>query len=212
MNENTHHVYHTYVASVDELLKMQGSKYVQSDMRNIFKDIQCFLEEGKYVLFSGTPCQVAAVKASVSQVLQSKLFCIDLICHGVPAPLFWEKTCKYYETKYKGPIHNISFRQKSKFEKNEFSLSFDVKNGNAKKIRWYKDLYFSLFLKGMCFSNECYKCQYACKERVGDITIGDCATAQNYDFNVDKAVSIILVNTQKGSQIWNEGSKGFEKA
>lgn len=188
---------------------MQGSKYVQSDLENCFNEIEEYLKQDRWVLFSGTPCQCAALSKFIGKKNCSKLILIDLVCHGVPSPMFWENHAKAVipENEY-GKI-SLKFRRKDKYEKTSFELDFS----NGKRIPGKQDAYYNSFLKGLSFRESCYLCQYATNKRASDITIGDCNTWTKYmDFHPETAVSIVLCNTGKGERFWNECKGLFETA
>ncbi len=204
------HVQHMWVDSVDELYKLQGSKYVQSDIKNSYKQAKSFLQQGKKVLFSGTPCQVAGLYAALGNNWQN-LITVDLICHGTPGTHLWDNyvLMRNHEKK----IQNIRFRVKSKNDKSSYKLLFQYIDGTYKIIRAEEDAYFSSFLKNESLRESCYSCQYATLSRCGDITLGDCATAVKYtkeDFKPFEAVSSILINSEKGKELWNNISDQLE--
>ena len=106
-------VCHMCVDNMQSASAFQGSKYVQSEIGESFIQIRQFLKEGKSVLFTGTPCQVAGLRNFIPQTQYKRLYCVDIICHGVPAPLVWEKYIHPFK-----PINNISFRDKRNGWKN----------------------------------------------------------------------------------------------
>jgi coenzyme F420-reducing hydrogenase beta subunit len=110
--EETWRVTHQRVCNKEELEKLRMSKYVQSDMRGVYKLIKEELKQGNKVMFSGTACQVAGLKAYLPQKLHEKLFCVDIICHGVPSPKIWEDYIEYLQQKFKSAIKKACFRDK----------------------------------------------------------------------------------------------------
>ena len=163
---------------------MRGSKYVQSNIGNCYTEIKNLIKAGNKVLFIGTPCQVAGIKAVVGE--NDGLYCIDLICHGTPSPLYLEEiiksNCWYTE--------NISFRNKG-----DFVLSAD---GKASKI---SERYMLSFLSCLTFRESCYQCDYAQNQRVGDITLGDFWGIRNFP-ETEKGVSLVLINSEKGKKLF----------
>lgn len=202
-------VKHIGISKKEELYKLQGSKYVQSNTTGIFEEIKNYLKQDIYILFTGTPCQVAALKEYVGKY-QEKLYTIDLICHGCPSPGILKKHLSNLNSNKNDQVISVSFREKNKFMKCDFVLNITYSSG--KKIRVYgeKDWYYNLFLNGRNFRESCYNCKYTKKERVGDITIGDVANKKLFsDFNNEEALSTILINTDFGEKLWEISNKFF---
>lgn len=205
---NCHHI---EINNVADLPKIQKSKYVQSDMEFTFKQIKQRLLAGKKVLFSGTPCQVSALKGYLKKDYDN-LFTIDLICHGVPSLRLFADYVKFLEQKHKVDIRDYNFRDKKKGWGSNTSIVFN-KNGKYRtKYVPSKTLsYTFLFYDCASFRENCYSCPYAKKERVGDITIGDFwGIEKEYPdlvttgfFDIEKGVSCVLVNTEKGQKFFN---------
>ena len=198
--DERHMAKHIMTNNLQEVFQMQGSKYVESDIEHIYYDIKEKLDENKKVLFSGTPCQCASVKKFCRE--DKNLFCIDIVCHGVPSKKLWDKEIQNLQIQY--DFDKITFRYKDKYEKTGFSLSLYKNNKLIKRIPYTKDGYYSLFMKSRTFRKSCYECKYACSSRISDITMGDCNTWLDYnDFYPEKSLSIALINTNKGHYIWN---------
>lgn len=104
-------VIHEIVDNIENLKKINGSKYVQSDMKDNFKKIKKYLEDGKLVLFSGTPCQVSGLNSFLGKEYEN-LYTCDIVCHGVPSPKVFEKYKKELEKAKNSEIININFRDK----------------------------------------------------------------------------------------------------
>lgn len=213
-------VRHIGITSTDELPRLQGSKYVQSYMGDTYKHVRANLKQGRRVLFSGTPCQVAALKRFL-RVDYDNLFTIDIICHGVPSQRFFNDYLHCLERKTKTKIGGFSFRDKSKPWK-DYHILYDCKcheeYGNLsthkdfhKKIWWKHSSYFYYFIKMHTFRINCYSCQYATSSRTGDITLGDywgIETQHSELFKLSKwirywfgGISCVLVNTSKGTEL-----------
>ncbi len=171
------------VEKKEGLGKFIGSKYVKSNPEGIYKRLS---EKIKYtsILFVGLPCQVAAVRNILKN--NDNLYTIDLICHGTPNMSLLNKYLT--EEKYDiNEIEDISFRRKGD--------SIDYV-----KIKEYVDEYMLSFLYSVCFTDNCYKCEYAQKSRVSDITLGD-SWGTNLVEEINKGVSLILVQSEKGQKI-----------
>lgn len=201
-------VKHVVVDSIDNsflLKKMQGAKYVQSDTSGLFVKILQYLRENRKVLFSGTPCQVSAVKNFVNKFAVDKsnyLFCIDIMCHGVPSPGLFKEYVLLLEQKY-GKINNIYFRDKRIGWRGQ-NASIDIDNFDSKTdsfINSYEKLYFSSLIT----RESCHECSYAKLTRAGDITIGDLWGVEKINplFDDNKGCSLIMVNSNKGEKLVN---------
>ncbi|MBQ8541060.1 MAG: Coenzyme F420 hydrogenase/dehydrogenase, beta subunit C-terminal domain [Clostridia bacterium] len=204
-------VKHESITATDELVRLQGSKYVQSNTDQVFKAIKDELKSGKRVLFSGTPCQVAAVK-KFTGTLGENLVTIDVICHGVPSVKMLKDYFEMLGRKYNGVVKSFSFRDKTK----GWGMTATAKIERAGKVKNViipssNSSYFSSFLKSETYRESCYSCAFATKERVGDLTIGDYwgiqeahpNITQKAEFSEERGISCILVNTEKGQAIMN---------
>lgn len=193
--------------------EFRGSKYGVSDIHNIFLDIVDDLESGNKVFFSGTPCQVAVVKAQMERkgYCGPDIFYVDILCHGTPEKRVWDDYRNYIEDVYRGKITYFSFRSKITSSHEpimyaEFSNGKKVKDSKA--LRSYLDLYFTYLPFRKC----CYDCKFSKLERVSDITIGDFWGAEQIFGDVDthKGISQILVNSSFGKEIFERINIGKE--
>ncbi len=189
------------------VVKMRGSKYVQSNMGNSFKQAKEYLENGQPVLFTGTPCQVAGLKTYLKKDYEN-LYTVDLICHGVPSPLLLEEYIKKIK-KEKGELISLKFRNK---ERNGWcsqgSVTYTSK-GKSKSftITPFNDSYYNLYYMENCVSRySCYSCPYATQKRVSDVTIGDYWNIdEKLSLNEYKdGMSVALINTEKGNELFSE--------
>lgn len=197
-----HIVRHICVEDQADLHLLQGSKYVQSSTVGCYRKIIEFLNLGRTVLFSGTPCQVAGLYACAGK--NERLLTVDLVCHGVPSPMYFKDYLAKLEAKHGKRAEEVSFRDKNSRNRTSFRLKL-AENG----ICWYdrfgkQDLYYSLFLDGLNYRHSCYQCPYATRERVGDITLGDLGSYRAYpDFYPDEATSFVGLNTDRGIELWD---------
>lgn len=205
-------VQHIMIDKIDDLKRIQGSKYVQSNARICYIEVKRQLESGKKVLFSGTPCQVAAVKKYLGKNYKN-LFLVDLICHGTPSALHWEKSLE--EKLQEGEkIIQVSFRGRKGYMQGQ--IVFETKDNRIKteKYSFSNDFYCSMFLSGDSYRESCYQCLYATPKRAGDITIGDFwGFEKEYEqeqiekkekISLKEGNSLIAVNTKKGLLICND--------
>ena len=190
-------VVHKRAKNKAERDEFRGSKYVQSDLNFILKKVKKDLKENKYVLFTGTPCQTAALRSYLlqSKVNTEKLFVIDLVCHGVPSPQLWNDYLVYLERKNKAKITKVNFRDK-KFGWASHRESFQ-----------FNDTYTYLFYQHIMLRKSCGNCYFANLQRPSDITIGDYWGIEKIRPELrkeNKGVSLVLINTEKGKKLFNE--------
>lgn len=180
------------VADRNNLYKVFRSKYVHSDISLIFENIKKDLDANKKVLLGATPCQIAAVKLFLRKEYPN-LFSIDLICHGLPSSLLWEKYTNYLSKK--GKIKDVNFRYNNKKapEKN-FLVLYEANKKYNETL--YKDPYGYAFLNNIILNESCYKCNFKNSRSCADLTIGDA-----HGYNLQKAESkhsLVIVNTKNG--------------
>jgi len=212
-------VKHTFVTDIKDIFKFRGSKYVQSDIGSSFKDVKNFLKEGKKILFSGTPCQVAGLKEFLGED-HKNLLSIDFICHGVSSPGIFEKYKQYLMQKYKKNIFNLNFRDKGKGWAKPYTIVKFEDNKTLKNV--YADNPFVVgFYKSYFIRPICHYCPFVKMPRVSDITLGDFWGIQKIDpaFYNKNGNSFVLINTQKGRDVFDNSKKylsaveeNFEKA
>lgn len=195
-------VKHTYVENEKELKQFMGSKYTQSKIGNTYKDVKDFLDNGKYVLFTGTPCQIEGLKSYLRKDYE-KLYTQDIICHGVPSPKVWKKYLEYQKNRNKEEIKDISFRNKDHgWISYRMKILFNTKT-YSKDLG--QDPYMQAFLKNICLRESCYNCSFKKKNRVSDITLADYWGIDKVHpkMNDNKGISLVLVNSNKGIELFN---------
>lgn len=193
---------HICIGSTEDLHKMHGSKYVQSDVGKSFKKVKGYLKNGRDVLFSGTPCQIAGLKSFLGKEYEN-LITVDLVCHGVPNLIFYKGYLDWLENRFKGKVTAYTFRNKEKSGKTgKVTYQHDGKS-KEKIIEWPTDPYYSHYMYGHINRESCYKCKYASPKRQGDFTMGDYWGIQNAhpEIDADKGVSVLLVNSEKGVKL-----------
>lgn len=192
-------VEHDYIDNVEEIRAFRGSKYVQSKIGYIFIKVKKFLDEERTVLFSGTPCQIAGLKSFLG-IDYKNLICIDIICHGVPSPLVWDK---YKSEISKGKkITDISFRDKT-YGWKDYSFRMDFEDGTRYFEKGAENKYIRGFIGDIYLRNSCYNCNFKSLHRQSDITLADFWGIENINRQMDdgKGTSLIIVNSYKGNQI-----------
>ena len=176
-------VRHICIKRIDDLYKLQGSKYVKSNVADTYEECAHLLCKNTVVLYSGTPCQIAGLrkyleKSVPKEVVANNLLCVDLICHGTPKQKIFSAYLEWLATKNKAEVL-----------------------GPARD-----DPYFAAFTKGVIYRRCCYKCPFARLERVGDITIGDYwgIDSVHPGFSDGRGVSAVLINTSNAERFFNE--------
>ena len=176
---------------------MRGSKYVQSDMYDAFSDVKSYLDEGKSVLFSGTPCQVAGLNKFLGKPYEN-LLTVDLACHGAPSPGLWEKYVAALARKHGSRVIGVQFRDKSQsWRRYEFTVQTTERKVS---VPCFKDVYMTLFLQDMSLRPSCYCCPAKGGKSHSDITLADLwnVSAVAEDMDDDRGTSLVLANTLKG--------------
>ena len=196
-------VCHTEAEDMTEVHRMRGSKYVQSELYGALEDVKAGLEKGRKVMFTGTPCQIAGLKAYLHEDYEGLLL-VDCACHGVPSPGLWEKYVKALGEKYAMKINHIDFRGKHRsWRKYDFVISVD---GRKVSVPRMKDPYMALFLQDMTLRPSCYQCTFRKGRSGSDLTLADLwnVTEAFPEMDDDRGVSLILVNTPKGQSALDE--------
>lgn len=207
VQEEDFSVSHTRGKTLQDLAKMQGTKYVQSQTAHCYLQIENDLRQGRKVLFSGTPCQIDGVNRFIlnKNLPTENFYSVDIICHGVPSPALYKNYINWLEKEYGSKIIEYKFRSK-KISWRGSSCYALLENGkeleNDKTLCAFMNVYYSSNITREC----CYTCQYTSKNRVSDLTIGDYWGLENLDkrFEDELGVSIVLVNTDKGAKLFKE--------
>ena len=195
-------LHHICVENKDDIAKLRGSKYVQSSTDMTFRRVKELLDDGKYICYSGTPCQIAGLRAFLKKDYDN-LLTLDLICHGVPSVKMLQEDLSYVSGKKKINISAVRFRDKNF----GWGVNGSVSDGSS-KVKYNSDSspYYFYFLSGELYRESCYNCRFPSEGRQGDITLGDYwgikreLVSDMGDVDVDKGVSCLLVNTEKGKR------------
>ncbi len=182
--------------NAEEVLESAGSKYIESATGTVYQEVKKILNKKIYVVYIGTPCQVAGLKGYLGREYEN-LICIDLVCHGVPPHAYLSE---YVKEKVGKEVTKISMRRGYAFrlqisKQDECCYNYDAT----------KDTYYTLFMKGMIFRENCYHCRYARTKRAGDITIGDFwgLNKKTLKNDYDGAISCVLINNDKGKAFFD---------
>ena len=198
--DKTFRVIHRYVETTEELAEFRNSKYVQSFSGECMKQVKAFLEMGRWVCFSGTPCQVEGLAKYLGKPYD-RLILVDVVCHGIGSPLIWRKYLEYQRTEEK-KIDQIRFRDKYYGYKYS-TMSFFSGGRNLYHAGAQMDPMLRAFFSNICDRPSCYYCPYKTRYRVSDMTIWDCFSVYDFDREMDddKGTSRVLCHSEKGIRI-----------
>ena len=199
---------HIAVCSKEELGKLRGSKYVQSFIGRSFKEAKSFLEAGRFVCYSGTPCQISGLKSYLGKSYDN-LLTVDIICHGVPSIKMLKDDLTFVSGKNTKELGEVKFRDKEYGWGTKGSIA-----SPAQKLKYNAGTspYYFYFLKGEVYRESCYNCRFPSEKRQGDITLGDYWGIKTElikklgDIDPDLGISCVLVNTENGKK-WLEAAK-----
>lgn len=197
-------VVHAEIETIGQLIRVQGSKYVQSKIGFTFQLVKKQLSTGRYVLFSGTPCQVAALKKYLIKDY-TNLIAVDFICHGVPSPGIWRNYLSQMEKKEGRKVSSVSFRAKDNGWA-KFSTKYTFEDGFIHDVVHYDEVFTKGFLRNMYLRPSCYECEFKRGNSGADITMADLWGHEKFaDLpKDDKGISLVIVNTATGLDFFNQ--------
>lgn len=196
-------VCHVGISDKNDLSKLRGSKYVQSKMDGIFKQVRTLLSAGQKVLFSGTPCQIAGLKGFLMKDYDN-LLTVDVVCHGVPSAKVYNKHLQEIAAAANEEVQQVKFRDKGNGWKHGKTLFLTAHQRFGASKR--KETYMRLFLNNVSIRPSCADCAFNNKRSLADITIADYwgVNKQFPEFDDDKGVTLVLINTAKGQQLFDD--------
>ena len=196
-------VEHYVTNKLEDIDKLRQSKYIQSDLKNVFIEIKDLLEKNKIVLFTGTPCQNAALKKYLSKDYKN-LYTMDFICLGVNSPIAYKKYIEDLETKYKAKVISVQFKNKD-FGWNIFHTKITFDNGEIYYGQKYEDPFYKCFIgkKSLFFRESCYNCSFKDFPRIADISVGDFWGVKK-KFDADIGTSVVMLNSSKGLLLFKQ--------
>lgn len=202
-NETFHYVEHVAVEVTEDISKLLGSKYVQSSIGESYTQVKKFLEQGRLVLFSGTPCQISGLKSFLKKEYEN-LYLQDIACHGVPSPYVWDEYLSYIEKSFGRKAVDVKFRDKQKGWK-KYLLRIEFDNGDVYSNNRSEDLYMRGFLHDYYLRNSCYSCNHKGTERESDITLADYWGIENVcpELDDDKGTSLVFISSTKGKFLFD---------
>ena len=205
---------HGYITDILELGKFRKSKYLQSIIGSSYKRVKKFLNEGRKVLFSGTPCQIAGLNSFLQNYEYEKLLTVEVVCHGVPNQDFFDDYRKNLELKI-GKIKEYTFRYKMKSENGMKWYSSYVTAKKRFVRNWPEDSFNYYYMKSLIYRDSCYSCRFASSKRQADVTLCDYwhwNDLHGNDFRHKSSVSGVVVNSQKGLRVIDEISSSLKMA
>lgn len=201
-------VYHTYIQHGSEIGPLRLSKYYQSNINDSYLIVRHFLEEGRFVLFSGTACQIAGLYAILGAGLREKLITVDVLCHGVASKLVVDEYIKSKEKKFKKKISSVDFRVKTEdvgwTSGGGTRMKLTFEDGTVFVAEKSTDTFFTGFNRNIFLRESCYSCRYCGMERISDFTIADfwgCPEELLSKKEQKEGVSVIVANTDKANMI-----------
>lgn len=204
-------VKHILVDNEEELYRLQGSKYIQSNIGNTYIQARDILDTGRLVLFSGTPCQIAGLKGVLGKKYKN-LLTVDIICHGVPNAEIFNNYIKVTENRAKMEIVDYIFRNKEKGW--GLNIKLNCKKNNKEHFictDGRTTSFYKYFLDNLLYRESCYNCKYTSDARPADITLGDFwgiekehpEILDNYKFSEMRGISCVIINTPQGVKFFD---------
>ena len=197
------HLRHVACFRKEDLWRLRGAKYVQSDLDRVFREVKKALET-RMVLFSGTPCQVDGLYRYLGGRPENLVTC-DLVCHGVPSPGVWEDMARSIERRKKKGLQAVRFRNKvTDWKDSHFTTVYD--DGTVDTAPLFSTEYGRAFGRALFLRPSCYRCAYTNLNRPGDFTLGDFWGLRDDELPEEqkKGVSLLMVNTPRGSHLFDQ--------
>lgn len=199
-------VSHCVITQEDNLQKLRTAKYAQSTLDDTFAKVQEELKSGKYVLFSGTPCQVSGLQAYLKKPCE-RLITVDVVCHGVPSPKVWQHYIDY-RREHDAPgckIDTINLRSKVTGWPG-YSVCFSYRNGTCYSAKNNEDPFLRGFVGDYYLRPSCYECDFKGISRNSDFTLADYwgVWSQLPEYNDGKGTSLVLLHSSIAQQIWSQ--------
>lgn len=195
---------HSSAEDQEECRKFHGSKYIQSNTENTFAECKNNLEAGRYVLYTGTPCQIAGLKQYLQEDYE-KLLAVGLICHGVPSPGIWRRYVRELEEEKGHRIMDVAFRYQDRGWK-EYRFRTEYDNGEEEIVSGAQSPFLKAFFHSLALRPSCYECRYRLAYAKSDLMIGDFWGVGNYyqSFDEQLGVSALLILSEKGEKVFGE--------
>jgi len=207
-------VRHIYVESEEELYRFRNSKYVQSEFSSegyTHKQVKTFLEQGRYVCFSGTPCQIEGLKNYLRKDYPN-LLTVDVVCRAVPSPLVFRKYVDYQEHRLADKIKAVRFRDKYYGYKYSTMNVITTRNHGNYHKGVESDPWLRVFFSNICDRPSCHNCRFRNRYRVSDFTIWDCFHVGRFskELDNDQGATRMLVHTSQGKEVFRSICSDFK--
>ena len=197
------HLRHVACFRKEDLWRLRGAKYVQSDLGDTFRAVREALKT-RLVLFSGTPCQVDGLYRYLGGRPENLITC-DLVCHGVPSPGVWEDMARSIEQRKRKGLQAVRFRNKvTGWKDSHFTTVYD--DGTVDTAPLFRTEYGRAFGRALFLRPSCYRCAYTNMNRPGDFTLGDFWGLRDDELpeQQEKGINLLMVNTPHGSHIFDQ--------
>ena len=203
-------VAHCPVESAENLFVLQGSKYSQSNVGSCYNQARENLKSGRKVLFSGTPCQIAALRSVLGRDYPN-LLCVDIICHSVPSPKVWQTYLRNTEEQTGKKVVRANFRDKRDGWKNYY-LCTHMNDGREALRQGNDNYYMKAFIQGLSTRPSCYDCKFKGQNHIGDITLGDFWGVESLcpEAFYEKGTSLVLIQNEKGQAAYDKIASELE--
>lgn len=209
-------VHHISVSQFDDLFKLRQSKYLQSDIEEIYKDIETILKTGCLVLFCGSPCQVAGLKSFLYSKTtglhtnMDNLYTIDFICRGMNSPKAYKYWLEELEKNFNSKITRVWFKyKKNGWKRSPLCTRVDFGNGGTYVTEDENNSFMMGYLHGNLYLRpSCSACHFKGSDRYSDITLADFWKIDSR-YDDDGGTSMVMLNTEKGRNLFDSAKKGL---
>lgn len=204
--ENSRKVIHKRITTPDGLEDLRKSKYIPSEIHKTYRNVKEDLNNQKYVLFSGTPCQIAALYAFLKNTDKSRLYTVDFICHGVPSPALFEKYITHIEKAERHKVIGVNFRDKRLGVETNLLIVLTLDNGKEIIKRFDGNSFYRAFVENVALRTACTNCPFNIMPRRADISLADfrgLGTMGHFDYEKERHLGFsgLLVNNPKGLEL-----------
>lgn len=196
-------VIHMEAHDMDDLERLRKTKYVQSSLEGIYQSIKERLNDGRWVLFCGTPCQAQALRLFIGKDCP-RLITVDLVCYGVPSPGIWKRYVKYLEKKHGGKMTEFYFRDKRNRD-NGHTCAYVI-DGTEYAYPLNRDAYCRMYFRDYILRPSCHGCSFCTTERGSDFTVGDFWGIEQIRPDMDDGMgtSMVIIHSDKGKAVWDQ--------
>lgn len=202
--DEAYHVVHRSAENKEELSAFRGSKYVQSRISHAYQEVRKNLQDGKWVCFSGTPCQVNGLKKYLGREYD-RLITVDFACHGITSPVFWDKYLRYHRERRGQEITSVQFREKY-YGYGFSTMKIGFGDGSCYRAGMESDIYLRSFFMDLNTRESCHDCRFKTVERVSDFTLFDGWHAERFDSSMkdDRGTTFCIIQSRKGQELFED--------